>query len=82
MAKRYTGGCLCGAVRYAVEADPVNERVCHCRLCQKAVGAPFNARLLFRRDQVTIEGPAATHLSSSEIKRGFCPPQAPLARRS
>lgn len=36
-----TGGCQCGAVRYAVDAPPVGVHVCHCRMCQKAVGGPF-----------------------------------------
>lgn len=69
---RYEGGCLCGAVRYAVDAEPINERVCHCRLCQKAIGAAFNARLLFRVDDVTLSGPVATVNSSPALQRGFC----------
>jgi hypothetical protein len=70
--QKYEGGCLCGAVRYAVEAEPVNERICHCRLCQKAIGAAFNARILFRIDDVTLTGPVETVHSSPALKRGFC----------
>ncbi|MFA6153612.1 GFA family protein [Mesorhizobium sp.] len=70
---RYEGGCLCGAVRYRADAAPINERICHCRLCQRAIGAAFNARVLFRIDDVTIEGTLATADSSPDIKRGFCP---------
>jgi Uncharacterized conserved protein len=69
---RITGGCLCGAVRYHFEAEPINQRVCHCRVCQKAIGAAFNARILMRIEDVTLEGPAATHYSSEELERGFC----------
>ena len=36
-----TGGCQCGAVRFAVSAPPTKISVCHCRMCQKASGAPF-----------------------------------------
>ena len=72
MAQRYEGGCLCGAVRYAVEAEPINQRICHCRLCQRAIGAAFNARLLFRIDDVTLSGPVATMNSSPSLQRGFC----------
>ena len=70
---RYEGGCLCGAVRYRAEAEPINERICHCRICQRAIGAAFNARLLFRIDDVTIEGPVATINSTPDLQRGFCP---------
>ena len=37
-----TGGCQCGAVRYALFEMP-ESTICHCRMCQKAVGGPFAA---------------------------------------
>ena len=39
----HTGGCQCGAVRYALYAEPTNPHVCHCRMCQKAFGNVFAA---------------------------------------
>jgi hypothetical protein len=36
-----TGGCQCGAIRFALSAPPKKVSVCHCRMCQKASGAPF-----------------------------------------
>ena len=36
-----TGGCQCGRVRYALSVVPDDVSVCHCRMCQKAVGGPF-----------------------------------------
>jgi hypothetical protein len=73
MARKYQGGCLCGAVRYSTEAEPINERICHCRLCQKAIGAAFNARVLFRIGDVTVSGSVGTVNSSPSLQRGFCP---------
>ena len=52
--KKFSGGCLCRAVRYETTADPLNQRVCHCRECQKALGAAFNARVLLRIEDVSI----------------------------
>ena len=36
-----TGGCQCGAIRFALSAPPTKVSICHCRMCQKASGAPF-----------------------------------------
>ena len=38
-----TGGCQCGAVRYAFYAEPAAADICHCRMCQKAMGNLFMA---------------------------------------
>lgn len=68
-----TGGCLCGGVRYAVRGEGINHRICHCRLCQKAIGAAFNARVLARIDDVSVDGACAWFASSEDLERGFCP---------
>jgi hypothetical protein len=66
------GGCLCGACRYETDAAPINVRACHCRLCQKATGAPLYARVMVPLDQVTMTGPIGWYHSSDALRRGFC----------
>lgn len=34
----FEGGCVCGAIRYRVDAEPVVVAHCHCRDCQRTSG--------------------------------------------
>lgn len=69
---KHEGGCLCGAVRFSCEGEPVNVRICHCRLCQKSMGAPFFARALFDQKALTLEGPTGRYATSEQLERVFC----------
>jgi len=69
----YTGGCQCGAVRYALYAEPTNPHVCHCRMCQKAFGnyfAPFAG--VPPSDFAWVMGTPGIFKSSPAAERGFC----------
>src|SRR6195256_6789481 len=68
-----TGGCQCGAVRCAVSGPPVKVSICHCRMCQKASGAPFASFADIDRDNFTwTRGKPAAFRSSSIAERDFC----------
>lgn len=43
MTTHFTGGCACGAVRYALRSTPFDAGWCHCRTCQLVSGAPAMA---------------------------------------
>ena len=68
-----TGGCQCGAVRFALSAVPVKVSICHCRMCQKAVGAPFASFADIPRENFSwTRGKPAAFRSSSIAERDFC----------
>jgi hypothetical protein len=72
-APALTGGCQCGAVRYAVDGAPVLTALCHCTMCRRANAAPVVAWAMFREEQVRfVAGKPTFHASSREAKRGFC----------
>jgi hypothetical protein len=73
MDLEFSGGCQCGAVRYHATAVHDNAHICHCRMCQKAVGNLFAALVGVPRDALTwTRGQPATFRSSAHVDRGFC----------
>jgi len=67
-----TGGCQCGAVRYALYAMPEGS-VCHCRMCQKATGGLFAALAkIDKADLAWTRGQPAAFRSSRAACRDFC----------
>jgi hypothetical protein len=68
-----TGGCQCGAVRYVLRGPTERVHLCHCRMCQKAVGGPFAALAPTRlADFAWTRGTPSFFASSSIAQRGFC----------
>ena len=68
------GGCLCGRVRYRIEAAPHHADFCHCPICQRASGAPVVPWLtMASRDFVWTAGKPAVYRSTPGAERLFCP---------
>jgi hypothetical protein len=55
-----TGGCMCGALRYEVNAPPLMIYNCHCTNCQKISGSAFNT-------SVTIAESALSFTKSAPV---------------
>lgn len=68
-----TGGCQCGAVRYAAHAPLEKIHLCHCRMCQRAMGNVFAALAGVPKDRLQwTRGAPSAFASSSLATRGFC----------
>ena len=52
----YTGGCLCGAVRYEARGDPLMTGHCYCADCRKASGSGFIPFMGFASSAVRFSG--------------------------
>ena len=61
------------AVRYALDGRPTSAEVCHCRMCQKALGNVFAPFASVRIAQLAWTcGQPVVFQSSSVAERGFC----------
>jgi hypothetical protein len=68
-----SGGCQCGAVRYHASQFLDSSHICHCRMCQKAVGNYFAALVGVPREAFAwTRGEPAVFNSSEPVTRGFC----------
>ena len=75
MAESWTGGCACGAVRYALKSAPYDTGWCHCRICQRVSGSPAivfstvpHGHLVFTKGADKVKPFASTSFG----RRRFC----------
>lgn len=69
------GSCLCGTVRWEIEAPIESMRHCHCTMCRKSHGAPFATYFTVARDRFRLVSGAANitaYQSSESYHRAFC----------
>ena len=71
------GGCLCGKVRYSADAEPAFVGVCHCKNCQKGVGAAFATVVALPKPALSVQGDLKTFDDRGDsgkiLFRRFCP---------
>jgi hypothetical protein len=72
-----TGGCLCRAVRYHIDAAPLAARVCWCRVCQFLGAGSGTVNAGFPSDAIAVQGELQDFVSiadsGSTMHRRFCP---------
>lgn len=73
MTVKLFGGCQCGTIRFVAKSLVDNPHVCHCRMCQKAVGNFFSALVgVPLSDFSWTRGTPSVFRSSEFVERGFC----------
>lgn len=77
MSKTFTGGYLCGAVRYEGSGYPVIAGHCHCTDCRKASGTGHGSHMGMMEDAFSVSGEVnffdAPADSGNIVSRGFYP---------
>jgi hypothetical protein len=72
-----SGGCLCGAIRYQTEAEPITTRFCWCRVCQFFAAGNAAVSVCFPTAGMSIVGHprdyASVADSGNRMHRRFCP---------
>lgn len=69
----WTGGCLCGAVRYEITTRPGPVSFCHCGQC-RSQHSHVGAYTTFPRGELRLvrEEGLSWYRSSDRARRGFC----------
>jgi hypothetical protein len=73
----YTGGCLCGGLRYHAVSEPLFAGHCYCEDCRKASGSGFIPFLGFASSAIRFTGRTLQFVSKAangnDAVRNFCP---------
>ena len=74
---KFTGGCLCGAIRYEVDGELLRTLNCHCDDCRKTTGASFGTAVFINEDDLKlVQGTPKTFEHENEtgqtLTKRFC----------
>jgi hypothetical protein len=75
--KKLSGGCSCGAVRFAV-TDYLYALMCHCDACKKRTGSAYGLSVMIRNEDLSeLTGETKTFVRRGEsgrlVRYEFCP---------
>ncbi len=77
MTTSFTGGCLCGAVRYEASAAPVATGHCQCIDCRKSSGSGHCSHMGLPEEAVSVTGETTVYErpadSGNVVGWAFCP---------
>ena len=72
----HTGGCLCGKIRYTLNAEPLMCVTCHCKNCQRQAGSALSIIIGVPENAVEVTGELTTYHdtgdSGATVRRQFC----------
>lgn len=73
----YTGGCLCGAVRFELKVKPNIAAVCYCLSCRKLSGAGHAFHAIIPESALTVTGETRGYQWKADSGKtnttSFCP---------
>lgn len=61
---RWAGGCLCGALRWRAEGEPLMQGLCHCRNCQRLSGGGHTGFICFPESAASVEGATRSYTTT------------------
>jgi hypothetical protein len=70
--EHHEGGCFCGAVRYKITGLPDWSSHCHCRSCQRAVGAAYTTWIGVKAENFEVTKGEISTFTLAGAERGFC----------
>lgn len=76
MTTGFSGGCLCGAIRFNCTVDPQVAAHCHCVDCRKSSGTGHCTHLVVPAAALAVTGTVTFYKHAADsgniVSRGFC----------
>ena len=67
-----TGGCACGRIRFTAQVESDDAYLCHCRMCQRAIGNVSVAYMGIQKAAVSWKREPDYYVSSPIARRPYC----------